>query len=179
MERKNWCARMGLLAALAAIPASVAYAQPSEGDKEIAVAGSLAFSNSSPVHGSFFGNFSGGKYVRDNLFLGAYIAPSVNFGGGASVGSFAAGVEGEYGFKVSNDKLWPFVGVLVGFDVNRASGAGNSSWSGFFQIAPEAGIKYFMDKKTSIEFVFQEPIDFGTGGAHASTQILFGLRHIL
>lgn len=177
MSVKQWMVRSILLGTIAMAPA--VYGQPSEGDKEIGVAGALTFTNSSPVTGTFFGNFSGGKYVKDNLFLGAYVAPSINFGGGFNVGSFAAGGEGEYGFKVNNSKLWPFVGALVGFDVNRAAGGGSSSWSGFFQIAPEAGIKYFMDKQTSIEFVFQEPIDFGSGGAHASTQILFGLRHIL
>ncbi len=179
MSTKYWAVRVALLGILTWAPASVVYGQPSEGDKEIGVAGALSFNNSSPVTGTFFGNFSAGKYFRDNMYLGAYVAPTVNFGGGASFGSFAAGGEFEYGFKVSNDKLWPFVGSLAGFDVNRAGGGGGSSWSGFFQLAPEAGVKYFVDKKTSVEVVLQFPIQFGTGGAHSETQILFGLRHIL
>lgn len=175
----KWCVRTTMLAAVLCMPAGLIYGQPSKGDKEIGIAGSLSFSNSSPVTGSFFANFDGGKYFRDNQFIGAYIAPSINFGGGASVGSFAAGGEYEYGFKVSNDKLWPFVGGAAGFDVSRASGGGSSSWGGYFQLVPQAGVKYFLDNKTSIEFVFQEPINMGSGGTHSSTQILFGLRHIL
>ena len=158
-----------------------ACAQPSEGDKEIGVAGSLVFQNSSPVSGSFFGDFTGGKYFKDNQYLGVYISPSINFTsatGGASVGSFSFGAEYEYGFK-PKEKLWPFVGAAAGGIISRAAGGGSSSWGGGFQLTPEAGIKYFMDQKTSLEFVFQVPIEFGNGGTSSSTQFLFGLRHIL
>jgi len=174
--------RATVLAVAAAMFAVGAYAQPSQGDKEIGVAGSLVFQNSSPVSGSFFGDFTGGKYFKDNQYLGIYISPSINFttaAGGASVGSFAFGGEYEYGFKAKDAKLWPFVGAAAGGIVSRASGGGGSNWSGGFQLTPEAGVKYFMDKKTSLEFVVQIPIEFHSGGTSSSTQFLFGLRHIL
>jgi hypothetical protein len=178
MSIGKWGIRVALLAATAA----ALVAQPSEGDKEIGVAGSLAFQNSSPVSGSFFADFTGGKYFRDNQYIGVYLLPQVNFTtatGGASVGSFGFGGEYEYGFKAKNDKLWPFVGVAAGGIVSRASGGGSSSWGGGFQLIPEAGVKYFLDQKTSLEVEVQVPIQFGSGGTTSSTQILFGLRHIL
>jgi hypothetical protein len=174
----RWTLRVTILGMLA----GALLAQPSQGDKEIGVAGSLVFQNSSPVSGSFFGDFTGGKYFKDNQYLGVYIMPSINFtsaSGGFSVGSFGFGGEYEYGFKVSNNKLWPFVGAAAGGIVSRASGGGSSSWSGGFQLVPEAGVKYFMDQKTSLEFVVQVPIEFASGGTSSSTQFLFGLRHIL
>jgi hypothetical protein len=182
MGVRHWSVRLTMFGAFAVASAGALYAQPSQGDKEIGVAGSLVFQNSSPVSGSFFADFTGGKYFKDNQYLGVYILPSVNFTtatGGASVGTFGFGGEYEYGFKRSNDKLWPFVGGAVGGIVSRAGGFGSSSWSGGFQIIPEAGIKYFLDQKTSLDIVFQVPIEFASGGTSSSTQILFGFRHIL
>jgi hypothetical protein len=78
--------------------AGALYAQPSRGDTEIGIAGSFVVQNSSPVSGSFFGDFTGGKYFRDNQYLGVYILPSVNFTtatGGASLGTFGFGAEYE------------------------------------------------------------------------------------
>jgi hypothetical protein len=174
--------RLAVLAGFAIGAAGVLCAQPSQGDKEIGIAGSLVFQNSSPLSGSFFADFTAGKYFKDNQYFGVYILPSVNFTsatGGASVGSFGFGGEYEYGFKVSNDKLWPFVGGSVGGSISRASSGFGSSWGGAFQIVPEAGVKYFLDKKTSLDIVFQVPIDFQSSGTASSTQILFGFRHIL
>ena len=141
--------RLTVLAAFAAASAGALYAQPSQGDKEIGIAGSLVFQNSSPLTGSFFADFTAGKYFKDNQYFGVYVMPTINFTsatGGASVGSFGFGGEYEYGFKVSNDKLWPFVGGAVGGAISRASSGFGSSWGGAFQLIPEAGVKYFLDK---------------------------------
>lgn len=181
MGVRNWGVRLAVCLFGAAMSTGALYAQPSSGDFEIGGAGSLVFQNSTPLTGSFFADVTAGKYFRDNMYIGAYILPSINFSsgsGGASFGSFGFGGEFEYGFKPGS-KVWPFVGGGVGGGVSRASSFGTSSWSGSFQLVPEAGIKFFLDDKTSIETVVQIPINFASGGVNSSTQVLFGLRHIL
>ena len=178
---RQWYVRIAMAAAVAAMPASALYGQPSKGDKEVGIAGSLIIQNSSPSSGSFIADFTGGKYFRDNQYLGAFIQPQISFttaSGGANTGSFLGGIEYESGFKAKG-KLWPYVGGSTGFEVFRASGGGGSSWSGYFLLAPEAGVKYFLDNKTSLNLVFQVPILMGNGGVTSQTQILFGFRHIL
>lgn len=171
----KWSVRVAILAAMA----GALLAQPNQGDKEIGVAGSLVFHNGSPFSGSFFADLTGGKYFRDNQYLGAYVLPQINFASGGNVGSFGFGGEYEYGFKANDKKLWPFIGGAAGGVVSRSAGGGTSNWGGAFQLIPEAGVKYFMDQKTSLEMVVQVPIQFGSGGTTSNTQFLFGLRHIL
>lgn len=178
---RQWGFRWAVALAAAAMSTGALYAQPSQGDFEIGAAGSLIFQNSSPVSGSFFADVTAGKYFRDNQYLGAYILPSITFTtatGSASAGSFGFGAEYEYGFTTGS-KVWPFVGGAAGGNISRSSAFGSSSWSGSFQLIPEAGIKFFLDQKTSIEGVVQIPLNFAGNGLSSSTQVLFGLRHIL
>ena len=168
-------AAIGLVLGLAASPLFAATAQ---GDKEL----SAAFSTDSSTLSSsgttinqttttIFGSF--GYFLDKHQQVGIaeqYTQVKTSFSGSTSETdlTFTQGFY-KYHFPLeSNPALVPWVGGYLGFmSIKETSGGTTSSGSGN-SYGPAAGIKYFVDENTSVNFEYQiikssYSIDFGGG----------------
>lgn len=155
-------------------------AQQEKGDKEIGIDGAATISNSKPITGNIFAEFSLGKYIKHNQYVGIYAAPLFSLGGGDNSGALGVGGEYRYLFGRKNSRLWPFLGALGGETVSRSNGA----WTHGGSLAPEFGIKVYASQKTAFEASYHLLIQFSGGASHTSfsdrTQnlVVFGFKHI-
>jgi hypothetical protein len=103
------------------------FAQQTGGEKELGIGGVVSVSHAASLDGNATGQFSIGKYVRRQHFLGVNLLPMVNFGRGTnSVGGFFGGSY-RYLFGVENRRLFPFAGIGGGAFVMGGNGGNTTS----------------------------------------------------
>ena len=153
MLRKSfWLPVLGLLL----IPAASAHAQKylDAGTWELTLSGSGA-SNRDVNSGNFGANVGIGYFILDGLEITgrqqiSYSDPEV----GATAWAFSTSVAVDYHFDL--DRFQPFIGAAIGY--NYGSGAVDTGI-----IAPEGGVKYFVNQSTFIYGLVQYQFFFKNG----------------
>jgi hypothetical protein len=156
-----------------------AVAQQEKGDKELGLSGSLMFTHSSPVFGTFTAQGNLGYYATQKDMVGFVFGPTVAFGDGETIGSFLYGGEYQRLFGQSNAKIWPFLGAQIGASTVWATGMGTSTVA---QLSPEVGVKIYTSPRTAFQIEYQIPIilngGYGGFGDRSRSEFSFGFRHL-
>ncbi len=151
--------------ALAMIP-SIAKADFQQGNWELTLGGSGA-SNKGLSQGSFAANGSLGYFVTKDLEVSLRQALGyADFNHGTSWTGVTR-VAADYHFDMGKWK--PFVGGNIGY----AYGGGNDSW----EVAPEVGVKYFLNTTTFVYGMAEYQIFFsqGNGAAFNKGSFVYGI----
>jgi hypothetical protein len=101
-----------------------------------------------------------------------YYSYDFGFGSSYSVKYIPIGATANYHFKVANDKIDPFLGLGLGFEVVSCDydGPGDCSFSSGIYFIGRAGIRYFFKENMSLYG------DVGAGGAALNVGLMFKLK---
>jgi len=152
--------------------------QNNDGDMEFGFSGAGFVTHRSPVMGTLVVGGAIGKYFKGSEYLGAYVAPGIQFGGGETSGDIFYAAEYRHFFSGKGAKVAPFVGALGG--AVSYFGQGNTTTYG--TAAPELGIQINASSRTVFELAYQMPIvlnmdTWGTGFAGRSMSLItFGFK---
>lgn len=117
-----------------------------DGDKEIGFFGSLRhddFSDSTTLGVSF------GTFISDNLELRTNQTVSIsNASGGSTFVSYTPTFTAEYQFRTGGSPVVPYIGGGGGLFLG---GDSNIFFYALF-LTPTAGVKYFLNERTSVEY---------------------------
>jgi outer membrane protein W len=164
--------KLFVVAALGLLPAAVASAQFSAGDKELTLGGSG--NNGPDFNGTTFAvNGSFGYFLTKEVEVG--LRQSVGYtdltGGEGSAWSASTRLALDYHFDLN--RWQPYIGGNIGY----VYGDGVSdTW----EAAPEAGIKFFVNSTTFIQFSAEYQFFFDKGSdaseAFSDGQFVYGLN---
>ena len=143
----------GLVAVLFLVP-TVAKADFAAGNWELTLGGSGA-SNKGLTQGTFAANASLGYFLTKDIELA--IRQSVgysDFNSGTTI-SASTRIAADYHFDLGNFK--PFVGGNIGYSY------GTNGVTDTFEVAPEAGLKYFLNSTTFVYGMAEYQIFFRHG----------------
>ena len=135
-----------MVAMLVMAAATAGYAQQEKGDSELGLNGAFTIPHSDPGGATGEANFTYGYYFTKHDLIGA---------GGLLVVSSAGqifGPEGRYRhlFSTGNSRVFPFVGVSAGVNINHFSGSFTNDFLG----VGETGLKFFVSQRTAFELAY-------------------------
>ena len=93
--------------------------------------------------------------------------------GPASISYIPIGVTGNYHFNLENDRIDPFIGLGLGYQIINCSGAGIGSFAcsnSTLYFIGRAGIRYFMSDSLALY------ADAGAGGGTLNAGAMFRIR---
>lgn len=125
---------------------STGFAQQEKGDSELGLNGAFTIPHSDPGGATGEANITYGYYFTQHDLIGV---------GGLIVVSNSSqtfGPEGRYRhlFSTGNPKVFPFLGVSAGVNINHFSGAFTNDFIG----VGEAGVKFFVSQRTAFEVAY-------------------------